>query len=110
MARLEWSRVEQSGFPLKPEGPRVQAPGINGVFPNVGGVLAELGTREAVVAFRKIVSWDAGGGEAGWGGNELKLVAWASISRRSNVTGHARDNNVQSFPVRDFLVLLGSCL
>lgn len=42
MARLEWSRVEQSGFPLKPEGPRVQAPGINGVFPNVGGVLAEL--------------------------------------------------------------------
>jgi hypothetical protein len=62
----------------------------------VGGVLAELGHWGGCC--RKIASWDARGGESGWGGNKLKLVAWAPISRRSNVTGHARDKDGRIFP------------
>lgn len=44
-------QVEKSGFLLKPEAPcrLLSLCGINGVFPKVGGVLAELGTSEAVV-------------------------------------------------------------
>lgn len=30
------------------------------------------------------------GGEVGWGGNKPKLMAWAPVSGRSDLTGHVR--------------------